>query len=218
VSATQPEPAELRAVDGRVPGRRGRATRDRLSRCTADLLEKTYYRDLTVIDIAQCAGTSPATFYQYFPDVEEAILVLADEATDDIESLRPFIATPWNDGEGVVHVQDFVAAFMDYWDRNNVILRVRDLRAEEGDDRFWAARRRGYAAIIPELTAKIEVAQAEGRVSKELNSYAAAAAAMAMLERLLTYRSVFRRRGVTKEAMAATLAAILYETVTGHPS
>ena len=41
---------------------------------------------------------------------------------------------------------------------------------------------------------------------------------VAMLERLLTYRSVFRRRGVTKEAMAATLAAILYETVTGHPS
>ena len=61
-------------------------------------------------------------------------------------------------------------------------------------------------------------AQASGRVSKDLNSYAAAAAAMAMLERLLTYRSVFRRRGVTKEAMAATLAAILYETVTGHPS
>jgi hypothetical protein len=65
---------------------------------------------------------------------------------------------------------------------------------------------------------KIEQAQAAGRVSKELNSYAAASAAMAMLERLLTYRSVFRRRGVTNEAMAATLAAILYETVTGHPS
>jgi hypothetical protein len=107
---------------------------------------------------------------------------------------------------------------MEYWDRHRVILRVRDLRAEEGDDRFWAVRRRGYAAIIPELTAKIESAQQSGRVTKELNSYAAAAAAMAMLERLLTYRSVFRRRGVTKEAMAATLAAILYETVTGHPS
>ena len=64
----------------------------------------------------------------------------------------------------------------------------------------------------------IEAAQLSGRVSKDLNSYAAAAAAMAMLERLLTYRSVFVRRGVTTEAMAATLAAILYETVTGHPS
>jgi AcrR family transcriptional regulator len=206
------------ALDGRALGKRGAATRARLLDATGSLLEIKGLRDLRVVDIAREVGTSPATFYQYFPDVEEAILVLADEATDDTETLRPFIMTPWNDEDGVGHVQAFVAAFMEYWEQHRVILRVRDLRAEEGDDRFWAVRRRGYAAIIPELTEKIEVAQRSGRVSKELNSYAAAAAAMAMLERLLTYRSVFRRRGVTKEAMAATLAAILYETVTGHPS
>jgi AcrR family transcriptional regulator len=202
------------ASDGRVIGARAHRTRRKLLDATAKLLDERGALGLRVVDITREVGTSPATFYQYFPDVEEAILVLADEATDDTETLRPFIMTPWNDEDGVGHVQAFVAAFMEYW----VILRVRDLRAEEGDDRFWAVRRRGYAAIIPELTEKIEVAQRSGRVSKELNSYAAAAAAMAMLERLLTYRSVFRRRGVTKEAMAATLAAILYETVTGHPS
>jgi AcrR family transcriptional regulator len=209
---------QVRTVDGRVAGRRGQATRQKLLDCLSEMLSTSPYRDVKVIDVARMAGTSPATFYQYFPDVEEAILVLADEATDDIEKLHPYIQTPWNDQDGVGHVQEFVSAFMEYWDQHRVILRVRDLRAEEGDERFWAARRRGYGAIIPELTAKIESAQASGRVSKELNSYAAASAAMAMLERLLTYRSVFRRRGVTKEAMAATLAAILYETVTGHPS
>jgi AcrR family transcriptional regulator len=207
------------AADGRVIGARAHRTRRRLLDATAKLLEERGALGLRVVDITREVGTSPATFYQYFPDVEEAILVLADEATDEIDALRPYIATVWSDdADGMVNVQQFVGAFMTYWDRNNVILRVRDLRAEEGDDRFWAARRRGYAAIIPELTTKIEEAQASGRVSKELNSYAAAAAAMAMLERLLTYRSVFRRRGVTREAMAATLAAILYETVTGHPS
>jgi AcrR family transcriptional regulator len=213
-SATEP----ALASDGRVIGARAHRTRRRLLDATAKLLEERGALGLRVVDITREVGTSPATFYQYFPDVEEAILVLADEATDDIEKLQPYIETPWNDADGVVHVQEFVGAFMEYWDQHRVILRVRDLRAEEGDERFWAARRRGYAAIIPELTAKIETAQSSGRVSKELNSYAAAAAAMAMLERLLTYRSVFRRRGVTKEAMAATLAAILYETVTGHPS
>ena len=206
------------AIDGRPLGRRAQQTRRRLLDATCELLESQGIRELRVVEVARKVGTSPATFYQYFPDVEEAILVLADEATDDIEALHPYIETPWNDEDGVVHVQEFVTAFMEYWDQHRVILRVRDLRAEEGDERFWAARRRGYAAIIPELTAKIEKAQAAGRVSKDLNSYAAASAAMAMLERLLTYRSVFRRRGVTKEAMAATLAAILYETVTGHPS
>ena len=206
------------ASDGRVIGARAHRTRRRLLDATAKLLEERGALGVRVVDITREVGTSPATFYQYFPDVEEAILVLADEATDDIEKLHPYLQTAWNDEEGVGLAQEFVTAFMEYWDQHRVILRVRDLRAEEGDDRFWAVRRRGYAAIIPELTDKIEAAQSSGRVSKELNSYAAAAAAMAMLERLLTYRSGFRRRGVTKEAMAATLAAILYETVTGHPS
>ena len=63
---------DLRAADGRVPGRRGRATRQRLLERTREMLETTGYRDLKVIDIAREAGTSPATFYQYFADVEAA--------------------------------------------------------------------------------------------------------------------------------------------------
>ena len=76
---TLEESPEPRAADGRVPGRRGQATRQRLLDCTAAMLRTTSYRDLKVVDIAREAGTSPATFYQYFPDVESAILVLADE-------------------------------------------------------------------------------------------------------------------------------------------
>ena len=70
---------DLRAADGRVPGRRGRATRQRLLEQTADMLTAGSYRDLKVVDIARGAGTSPATFYQYFADVEAAILVLAED-------------------------------------------------------------------------------------------------------------------------------------------
>src|SRR5437763_10223497 len=90
---------ELRAVDGRVPGRRGRATRDRLLKCTAELLEKTSYRDITVIDIASCAGTSPATFYQYFKDVNAAIVDLAGEMTEEGERLTDLIErSTWDPG------------------------------------------------------------------------------------------------------------------------
>ena len=51
------------------------------------MLRSTSYRDLKVIDIAREAGTSPATFYQYFADVEAAILVLAEEMAVDGEGL-----------------------------------------------------------------------------------------------------------------------------------
>ena len=75
------------ASDGRVIGARAHRTRRRLLDATAKLLEERGALGLRVVDITREVGTSPATFYQYFPDVEEAILVLADEATDDIESL-----------------------------------------------------------------------------------------------------------------------------------
>src|SRR5258708_4193522 len=70
----------VRTVDGRVAGRRGQATRTRLLECLAELLASTSYRDVTVIDVARQAGTSPATFYQYFPDIQTAVAELAHEA------------------------------------------------------------------------------------------------------------------------------------------
>src|SRR4051794_41546403 len=85
------EAEDLRAADGRVPGRRGRATRQRLLECTAEMLRSTSYRDVKVIDIAREAGTSPATFYQYFPDVEAAILVLAEQMAQDGHRLPALI-------------------------------------------------------------------------------------------------------------------------------
>ena len=206
------------ASDGRVIGERAQRTRRRLLDATAALLDERGALGLRVVDITRTVGTSPATFYQYFSDVEEAILVLADEATDDIEVLRPYLAESWDDAAGRTHAGDFVDAFMEYWDRHRVILRVRDLRAEEGDPRFWAVRQRGYSVVVPAFTAKVEEGQAAGRISRQLNSYAAASAAMSMMERLVTYQSQFKRRGVSKDAMAATLAALLHETVTGHSS
>jgi AcrR family transcriptional regulator len=203
------------ASDGRVIGARAQRTRRRLLDATAKLLGDRGALNLRVVDITREVGTSPATFYQYFSDVEEAILVLADEATDEIVAVEPLLERSWTDTDGLAHVDAFVAALMEYWEAHSVILRVRDLRAEEGDKRFWAVRTRGYAAIVPALTTKIEAAQAAGRLTQEINPYAAASAAMAMLERLFTYQSVFRRRGVTKEAMTTTLGAMLHSTVTG---
>ena len=203
------------ASDGRVIGARAQRTRRRLLDATAKLLGERGALNLRVVDITREVGTSPATFYQYFSDVEEAILVLADEATDEIVTVEPLLERSWTDTDGLANVDAFVLALMEYWEAHSVILRVRDLRAEEGDKRFWAVRTRGYAAIVPALTTKIEEAQAAGRLTQEINPYAAASAAMAMLERLFTYQSVFRRRGVSKEAMTTTLGAMLHSTVTG---
>ncbi len=54
----------MATTDGRLPGKRGQATRRRLLDSTGDLIRATPWRSIKVIDIAKAAGTSPATFYQ----------------------------------------------------------------------------------------------------------------------------------------------------------
>ena len=83
----------------RAPARQARAqTRRRLLDATARLLETHGIRDLRVVDIARAVGTSPATFYQYFRDVEEAVLALAAEVGDELAPLARLLDRPW-DGE-----------------------------------------------------------------------------------------------------------------------
>ncbi len=83
---------QVRTVDGRVAGRRGQATRQKLLDCLSEMLSSSPYRDVKVIDVARKAGTSPATFYQYFPDVEGAVLEIAEEMAKEGASLTELVA------------------------------------------------------------------------------------------------------------------------------
>ncbi len=62
--------AEKLTVDqsGRVLGQRALHTRQRLLDATVELLTHRSVRDISVVEIARKASTSPATFYQYFKD------------------------------------------------------------------------------------------------------------------------------------------------------
>src|SRR3954451_23885738 len=133
--------APARASDGRTPGRRGRATRQRLLACTHEMLRTTSYRDLKVVDIAREAGTSPATFYQYFPDVESAVLVLAEQMAAQGPRLTSLIQGPnWRGRAGWDAAVNLVDGFMGFWEEHRSLLRVVDLMTEEGDARFRGAR------------------------------------------------------------------------------
>ncbi len=156
---------DLRAADGRVPGRRGRATRQRLLECTRDMLTTTSYRDVKVIDIAREAGTSPATFYQYFADVEAAILVLAEEMAQQGQHLTGIIAEGAWHGRGAYDTAlELVDAFLQFWDDHRPVLRVMDLATDEGDGRFQKIRVRLLNDITNALAEVTRASQADGRV------------------------------------------------------
>jgi AcrR family transcriptional regulator len=206
---------DVLASDGRVIGSRAQLTRRRLLDATAKSLAEQGALGVRVVDITRDIGSSPATFYQYFQDVEEALLALAEEATDEVAALQPILVASWDGPQGADRAIELVRQFRDYRDRNQAILRVRDLKAEEGDARFRAVRQIGYAKLMADLVTKVEGSQAAGRIPSSLNPYATSAGMLAMMERLLAYETEFNRRGVSQDAMVTTIAEILLQTIIG---
>lgn len=207
---------DLRAADGRVPGRRGRATRQRLLECTAEMLRTTSYRSVKVIDIAREAGTSPATFYQYFADVEAAILVLAQEMALDGERLVRLVAEGnWKGKAGYQTALDLTDAFFAFWDLHRPVLRVVDLSTEEGDRRFRNIRVRLLNAVTTELARVVSDIQAEGR-NTGVEPLAQAGTLVTTLANVAAHHLGFEFWGIRTADVRISVARQVYWGVTGQ--
>jgi len=207
---------DLLAIDGRRLGRRAQATRRRLLDATDELLITRGLRDLTVVEIARQVGTSPASFYQYFQNVEEAVLALSDEVGAELADLIGFLEQPWSGRKGYEACRGLVAGFMQHWDEHRAVLRIRDLAAQEGDTRFREVRNRSLSMITDRLTVKIAESQRAGKVAPEITPYAAASAMVAMMGRMAAYHRDLESRGFTSDDMVETVSRIVYQTVTGR--
>ena len=203
------------AMDGRQLGRRAQLTRRRLLDATAELLASRSIRDVRVVDIARSVGASPATFYQYFADVESAVLVLAEEVEDELDPIAQLLDTPMRGRGGLDVARQLVDSFVTYWDRYRAILRVRNLAAEEGDARFREIRVRTLGRMTDRLRKQVVAGQEAGRVPPEVHAYAAAAGLVAMLERMAAYHVSIEDRGLSRAEMVETLARVIHGTVTG---
>jgi AcrR family transcriptional regulator len=181
--------AEARTLDqsGRALGPRALGTRQRLLEATKDLLKEKSVRDISVVDIARKASTSPATFYQYFKDVGEATLRLAELAAEEVPTVIELIDGPWRGQKGLETARAIATAFVNHWDAHRSVLLVRNPAADEGDRRFQKVRREALTPVIVHLARKIEESQQQGRIAPEVHPYAAAAALASILERLAAY-------------------------------
>jgi AcrR family transcriptional regulator len=202
----------LRAVDGRVPGRRGLATRKRLVECTIKLLASTPYRDLKVTDITRAAGTSPATFYQYFVDIESILLAVAEQAADDGRQLTALIAgRPWKGAAALTSAEEFVDGFLAFWRDHRSTLRVVDLLSTEGDKRFRHQRVLMLNPMTKALAEEIDQAQSEGGVEPN----AMAGALVGMLVNLAGHRAGFEAWDIRFDDVREAMVRLVYWGVTG---
>ncbi|UNO41425.1 TetR family transcriptional regulator [Streptomyces sp. MST-110588] len=207
---------QVRTVDGRVAGRRGQATRQKLLDCLSEMLSSSPYRDVKVIDVARKAGTSPATFYQYFPDVEGAVLEIAEEMAKEGATLTDLVAgRSWAGRSGRQTAEELVDGFLAFWRKNDAILRVVDLGAAEGDKRFYKIRMKILNAVTNSLTESIQELQAKNKVDKDVSAPAMAGSLVAMLAAVAGHQKGFTSWGVKQQELKPNLALLVHLGITG---
>ena len=177
---------------------------------TGALLDTVAYRDLKVVDIARGAGTSPATFYQYFPDVESAMLAMAADLGDSwYADLSKLITNrDWEgDPDGSAHrVAD---GMLEFWTRHKPVLRVLDLASMEGDLRFREIR----TNLLAGATEALMDLAAERNIPGD--PMASAGVVVGMLAHVANHQHGLERWGVSHEVLVDTVAGIIRRTILG---
>ncbi|GAA5002393.1 TetR family transcriptional regulator [Kitasatospora paranensis] len=205
---------QVRTVDGRVAGRRGQETRQKLLDCLREMLSTSPYRDVKVIDVARMAGTSPATFYQYFPDVEGAVLEIAEEMAEDSGGLKELVeGKSWAGKTGAATSEDLVDGFLAFWRKNDAILRVVTLGAAEGDKRFFKIRMKVLNSVVAPLTEAVRSNQ--GKTDKTIEPAAVAGALVSLLAAAAEHQKAFTSWGVKVKDLRPNLALQVYMGVAG---
>lgn len=212
-----PAPRQRPTLDqsGRALGPRALATRRRLLEATAKLLGERSVRDVSVVEIAREAGTSPATFYQYFKDANEATLVLAEDAADEMPAVMEGLDGTFEGRDGLERARGLVDAFLRHWDRHRPVLLVRNLAADEGDRDFMRVRQKAMTPMLSRLAEQVAKGQRAGRVDPAIVPQAAAAALGSILDRLAAYHQSVQRMGVTRDELVDTTARIILQTLGG---
>ena len=178
---TKTKPPRLNQIGQKI-GAKGERPRQRLIDITVGLLETRGMRDLTGAEIARGAETSPATFYVYFDSVQAVVLGALERAPHSNDELVALIERPWD--RGVADALAFVTLYTDLWNRHGTIFRVRNMAAEEGDERFLAARGGASVPMLKAISARVAAGQASGRIDASLHPASTAGVILAMLERL----------------------------------
>ncbi|MFK7895587.1 MAG: TetR/AcrR family transcriptional regulator [Myxococcota bacterium] len=224
-TAKEPAAGEDVLVDqgGRPLGPRALQTRSKILEATVELLDQKPLRDLRVIDIARRIGSSPATFYQYFKDVEDVILHLASEVSEFTPEIVELIKGDWSGADGHARGRRVAEVVINHWDRFAPILRVRNNASDEGDQRFRDVRMQAMMPMVDAFSALIrtshEAARAEANESDEwsggrLDPMYGAMALTSVLERLSMYHVSLEEMGGAREDLVETVGTLLQTLLT----
>lgn len=196
------------AVDGRRLKTKGAQTRQLILDIVEGLLATTPVCDLRMSKVAELAGIGMSTAYDYFRSIDEALLALVSQEKFTYARPLAILRRPWPADEAPALARAFVGACLDFWDAHRPVLRVRNLKSDEGDLRFLQARFGATTPMLDALAEKISLTKAAGRLPANIPASAFAALIMAAIERNgAAYRQMNRHS--REELIEATVELLL---------
>lgn len=199
---------------GQILGRKGLETRQRLMSATCELLRSSSPVDLTAVAIAKAAGTSSASFYMYFDDVQDVLYSLSVLAGEEMTDVANLLDTPWTPKSFEAKAVELVEALNHVWSRHREVLRYRNLEADRGNPRFEELRMNTYIPFIERFAQLIlSLNPATGKRRKS-DAYAEATVLHAAMERLAAVDPEVVDRGLGAKRLTAAMARIIAQAVT----
>jgi AcrR family transcriptional regulator len=201
---------------GQEMGDKGAKTRAKILTATESLIEKRSITELKVSEIGSLAGVSSSTFYLYFQTVLEAALAVANETNQSSTALMEILNRDWTHDNVLENAQQFVKEYFSYWAKHASILRIRNFSADEGDRRFFDARRHAVEPIHFALQAKLSHFQSIDKTAPRLHPPSTASVLLALLERTAAIVLLPSVHKATRSRQIEVVTFILVSTMVGH--
>jgi AcrR family transcriptional regulator len=159
-------------------GPKAERTRARLLETAREVFKQHDYLSTSAADIADRAGVSLGTFYQYFSDLNGIVMVLAGEQI--IEMLSQHV-DEWDPRTGRLGLRRVLAVFLRGYFANVAFYRLWE-QATTVDPRIAEMRRRFWAAYKHEISRSLAAGMAAGTVRTDIDAGETARALTHMIQ------------------------------------
>ena len=223
----RPDPSDEVLVDqaGRPLGPRALQTRRKILEATVSLLSEKPMRDMRVIDIARQIGSSPATFYQYFKDVEDVVLHLSSQMKESTPELVELISGDWTGRAGHERGCKISILVIDHWKKYAPVLRARNNASDEGNMLLRAERMAAMIPLVDAFKAAIKRSHANSEPvpgdsgewqGGHVDPLVGATALSSCLERLAMYHEWIEEMGGCHRELVETTATLMQSMLTSR--
>lgn len=199
-----------KVVKKSVPlGNKGRETRLLLMRTARELLNVVSPLGLSAAAISKEAGTSPATFYVYFDNVEDILWALCDEISEDVSHLFDDPDTLRVDSRLEEDALAFVRGYCDVWSRHGPLLQYRNMEADRGNKRFNQLVLRIGLPILEALTDRIVEAAPPDRAITRADANAEAVVLLSAIDRIAAALYLWPQESLMPDVLLRAEARVL---------